>query len=92
MEELIGIIKHELCHYHLHLEGKGYQHRDRILSNCYKSRCTKILFSRFRLIKKQKAKKDSFLHMLQVVILYLIEKEELIQTDMYVESAMESFS
>jgi len=26
--ELIGIIKHELCHYHLHLEGKGYQHRD----------------------------------------------------------------
>jgi len=27
-EELIGIIKHELCHYHLHLEGKGYRHRD----------------------------------------------------------------
>ncbi|WP_089833204.1 SprT family protein [Halolactibacillus halophilus] len=27
--ELIGIIKHELCHYHLHLENKGYQHRDR---------------------------------------------------------------
>lgn len=27
--ELIGIIKHELCHYHLHLEGKGYKHRDR---------------------------------------------------------------
>ena len=26
--ELIGIIKHELCHYHLHLENKGYQHRD----------------------------------------------------------------
>ncbi|MDP4086402.1 MAG: SprT family protein [Bacillota bacterium] len=26
--ELQGIIKHELCHYHLHLEGKGYQHRD----------------------------------------------------------------
>ena len=26
--ELIGIIKHELCHYHLHLEGKGYQHKD----------------------------------------------------------------
>lgn len=26
--ELVGIIKHELCHYHLHLEGKGYQHRD----------------------------------------------------------------
>ena len=27
-KELIGIIKHELCHYHLHLEGKGYQHQD----------------------------------------------------------------
>ncbi|MCJ7842206.1 SprT family protein [Lederbergia sp. NSJ-179] len=26
--ELEGIIKHELCHYHLHIEGKGYQHRD----------------------------------------------------------------
>ena len=26
--EMIGIIKHELCHYHLHLEGRGYQHRD----------------------------------------------------------------
>jgi SprT-like protein len=28
LNELIGIIKHELCHYHLHIEGKGYQHRD----------------------------------------------------------------
>lgn len=27
-EEQLGIIKHELCHYHLHLMGKGYQHRD----------------------------------------------------------------
>jgi SprT-like protein len=27
-EEFIGIIKHELCHYHLHIEGKGYMHRD----------------------------------------------------------------
>lgn len=28
LEYFIGIMKHELCHYHLHLEGKGYQHRD----------------------------------------------------------------
>lgn len=28
VEELIGVIKHELCHYHLHIEGKGYRHRD----------------------------------------------------------------
>ncbi|WP_153732260.1 SprT family protein [Sporosarcina obsidiansis] len=27
-EELVGIIKHELCHYHLHLEGRGYKHGD----------------------------------------------------------------
>lgn len=26
---LIGIIKHELCHYHLHLLGRGYRHGDR---------------------------------------------------------------
>ena len=28
-EYLVGIIKHELCHYHLHLLHRGYQHRDR---------------------------------------------------------------
>jgi SprT-like protein len=28
MDELIGVIKHELCHYHLHIEGKGYKHAD----------------------------------------------------------------
>jgi len=27
-QEFIGIIKHELCHYHLHIEGKGYKHGD----------------------------------------------------------------
>jgi SprT-like protein len=27
-DELVGIIKHELCHYHLHIEGKGYKHGD----------------------------------------------------------------
>lgn len=24
-----GIIKHELCHYHLHLAGRGYRHSDK---------------------------------------------------------------
>jgi SprT-like protein len=28
IDAVIGIIKHELCHYHLHLEGKGFKHRD----------------------------------------------------------------
>lgn len=28
-DELVSILKHELCHYHLHLEGKGYRHKDK---------------------------------------------------------------
>lgn len=28
-ENLRKVILHELCHYHLHLAGHGYQHRDR---------------------------------------------------------------
>lgn len=24
-----GVIKHELCHYHLHLAGRGFEHKDR---------------------------------------------------------------
>ena len=31
--ELEGIIKHELCHYHLHLSGLGHQHRDQDFKN-----------------------------------------------------------
>lgn len=27
-EELVDVVIHELCHYHLHLEGKGHNHRD----------------------------------------------------------------
>lgn len=30
---LEGVIRHELCHYFLHLAGKGYQHRDRDFKN-----------------------------------------------------------
>ena len=28
MDEFLAVIKHELCHYHLHLMGKGYKHAD----------------------------------------------------------------
>ncbi len=28
LEALIGVIKHELCHYHLHQTGGGYRHKD----------------------------------------------------------------
>lgn len=33
LEELINIIKHELCHYHLHIQGKGYMHKDKDFKN-----------------------------------------------------------
>ncbi|MFD2168761.1 SprT family protein [Tumebacillus lipolyticus] len=29
LESMIGTIKHELCHYHLHLQKRGYRHQDR---------------------------------------------------------------
>lgn len=28
IDALIGVIKHELCHYHLHQQGLGYRHQD----------------------------------------------------------------
>ncbi|GGD75673.1 SprT family protein [Paenibacillus nasutitermitis] len=33
VEETEKIIKHELCHYHLHLLGRGYKHRDADFKN-----------------------------------------------------------
>lgn len=30
---LIGLIKHELCHYHLHLSGQPYQHRSPVFKH-----------------------------------------------------------
>lgn len=35
--EFIGIIKHELCHYHLHIAGKGYKHGDKAFKELLKS-------------------------------------------------------
>lgn len=29
IDEFKKIIKHELCHYHLHTQGKGYKHKDK---------------------------------------------------------------
>lgn len=34
--EFIGIIKHELCHYHLHVEGKGFKHGDKAFKDLLK--------------------------------------------------------
>lgn len=52
-QEVIGIIKHELCHYHLHIEGKGYKHGDRdfkeLLRRTGSPRYCSILESSFHL-------------------------------------------
>lgn len=42
-DEFLGVIKHELCHYHLHLLGKGFQHKDKE----FKQLLTKVGGSRF---------------------------------------------
>jgi len=58
LDELIGIIKHELCHYHLHLEGKGYHHRDKD----FKELMNKVKAPRFcstlTTVQKRRAKKQ----------------------------------
>ncbi len=36
MEELEQIIKHELCHYHLHLHQLPYKHKDRVFQSLLK--------------------------------------------------------
>lgn len=56
---LEGIIKHELCHYHLHLAGKGYRHRDRDFRNLLK----KVDGSRYAPdIGLRKTKKANYLY------------------------------
>lgn len=35
-DTFLGIVKHELCHYHLHLEGRGHRHRDRAFKELLK--------------------------------------------------------
>ncbi|WP_164671091.1 SprT family protein [Virgibacillus doumboii] len=54
-DEVVGIIKHELCHYHLHMEGKGYKHGDadfkRLLKKTGSPRHCKALPSSKRQIK-----------------------------------------
>lgn len=60
-EELIGIIKHELCHYHLHLENKGYQHKDHDFKQLMKEtgapRHCQLLPSELHRKKRQSAKR-----------------------------------
>ncbi|WP_409021559.1 SprT family protein [Dellaglioa sp. P0083] len=55
---LIGVIKHELCHYHLHIAKKGYQHRDRD----FKQLLAIVGGSRFAPLSPKKAKKKRVIH------------------------------
>ena len=36
LEVFRKIVRHELCHYHLYYEGKGYKHRDSVFKNLLK--------------------------------------------------------
>ncbi len=58
MKELEGIIKHELCHYHLHLQGKGYQHRDKDFKELMAAvqaprHCTPIISKKDKKVERQ---------------------------------------
>ncbi|VEF49449.1 sprT-like protein [Bacillus freudenreichii] len=58
MEELEGIIKHELCHYHLHIEGKGYKHRDKDFRQLLKEvgaprHCTPLVMEQKKQVRKR---------------------------------------
>ncbi|VTI11399.1 SprT family protein [Streptococcus pneumoniae] len=35
------IVRHELCHYHLYFQGKGYQHKDRDFKELLKAEPTR---------------------------------------------------
>ncbi|RST74032.1 SprT family protein [Siminovitchia acidinfaciens] len=58
MLELEGIIKHELCHYHLHIEGKGYKHRDKDFRQLLKEvgaprHCTPLVMEQKKPVRKR---------------------------------------
>lgn len=56
-KELEGIIKHELCHYHLHIEGKGYKHRDADFRNLLKQTDSPRFCSHIEQKKRQTSKR-----------------------------------
>lgn len=64
IEELQGIILHELCHYHLHIQGKGYKHRDGDFRNLLK----KVGAPRFcSTIEESQKRRSSNLYIYQCV-------------------------
>lgn len=57
IEELEGIIRHELCHYHLHIEGKGYKHRDKDFRNLMKETNSPRFCANLGVVKRNKNNK-----------------------------------
>jgi SprT-like protein len=80
-EELIAIIKHELCHYHLHLEGKGYRHRD----NDFRALLKQVGAPRFCKPLPTEMKKSSSIHIyICTVCSVQYKRRKRINTDRYV--------
>ncbi|HDR7949803.1 TPA: SprT family protein [Bacillus toyonensis] len=79
-EELVGIIKHELCHYHLHITGRGYKHRDRNFRELLK----KVGAPRFckRMINEEKEKKVYMYECMECSLQYVRRRQ--INTKRYV--------
>ena len=82
IDELVGIIKHELCHYHLHIEGKGYQHRDRDFRNLLKEVDAPRFCKPLESIKRRKTSKQ-YLYTCKSCGLGYVRKRK-IDTDRYV--------
>ncbi len=87
LEELIGIIKHELCHYHLHLEGKGYQHRDRDFKALLKQVGAPRFCTPLKTVQKKRRAGNAMNTFAQDAAGLLSEKDGLIPLVMYAASA-----
>ena len=57
--ELEGIIKHELCHYHLHIQKKGYKHQDQD----FKQLLQKVGGSRYCQVVPGQRRVESYKHL-----------------------------
>jgi len=57
VEEVEGIIRHELCHYHLHIEGKGFKHRDKDFRNLMKETNSPRFCANLGVVKRKKYNK-----------------------------------
>lgn len=80
LPEFDGIIKHELVHYHLHLQHKGYRHRDRD----FKQLLATVGGARYapKLLAKT-ATRPKYLWLYQCCNGHVLTRQRLIQVDKY---------